>query len=206
MQKFDLKKELKEFYKPSAREAKLIRVPKFQFLKVSGINATPESADFQNAIQALFTLSYKIKFHSKTEKGMDYVVMPLEGLWWADDMDAFIKGEKEKWRWTLMIMQPGHIDQEMLENAKLKAESKVSREVMDQVVLEDFEEGCCAQILHIGPFSEEPANIQKMHQLIHAQNGTFDGQIHKHHEIYLSDFRRVAPEKMRTVLRQAYLK
>jgi hypothetical protein len=205
MPKFDLKKELKEFYKPSAKEGKLIRVPKFQFLKINGINASPQSADFQNAIQALFTLSYKIKFSSKTEKGLDYVVMPLEGLWWADDMDAFIQGEKEKWRWTLMIMQPGHIDQEILKEAKKKSETKVSKEVLDQVVLEDFEEGWTAQILHIGPFAEEGPNIQKLHQLIHDQGGQFDGHRHKHHEIYLSDFRRVAPEKMKTILRQPFL-
>lgn len=205
MLKFDLKKELKDFYKPSAKEAKLIHLPKFQFLKVNGVNASTENPDFQNAIQALFSLSYKIKFFSKNEKGLDYVVMPLEGLWWADDMEAFINGEKEKWRWTLMIMQPGHIDQEMLETAKNKSESKIAREILAQLVLEDFEEGWTAQILHIGPFAEEGPNIQKLHQLIHDQGGQFDGHKHKHHEIYLSDFRRVAPEKMKTILRQPFL-
>ena len=206
MEKIDYKKQHKEFYKPSDKKPSIVSIPPFKFLMINGLDARPESKDFQEAITALFAVSYKIKFNSKNNQGKDYVVMPLEGLWWADDMNAFIRGEKEKWAWTLMIMQPEYIEEEDLQNAINASKKKVSSETLEKLYLSNFKEGMCSQILHIGPFSEEPRSIKKIHDLIESEKGEFDGKIQKHHEIYLSDFRKVDPSKMRTIIRQPYIK
>lgn len=205
MEKTDYKKEYKEFYKPGAKEPVIINVPIFNFLTVDGSDASPESKDFQEAVQALFTLSYKLKFETKKKFQKDYVVMPLEGLWWADDMQAFVNGQKEFWKWTLMIMQPEFISMEDVEIAKSLSKTKVGSSILKKVKLGPFEEGKSAQILHIGPFSDEAGSIKKIHGLIAKTEGSFDGKMHKHHEIYLSDFRRVDPLKMRTIIRQPFL-
>lgn len=202
--KIDFKKELKEFYRPSVKPV-LIKVPSFQFLMINGNDARPESEGFQNAITALFGVSYKAKFISKKELEKDYTVMPLEGLWWADDMDDFINGNKENWKWTLMIFQPEFMNQTIIDEAVSVVRKKNDISSLDQLRLENYEEGLTAQIMHIGPFSEEHKNILKIHQLIEDNGGRFNGKIHKHHEIYLSDFRRADPAKMKTILRQPYI-
>jgi hypothetical protein len=204
MEKLDLKKEFKDYFKPSSKEPQLVVVPNWQFLMIDGINAKPESQDFQQAIQLLFSLSYKIKFSYKKLGEVDYKVMPLEGLWWADDINDFVEGKKENWKWTMMIMQPEFITPKDLTNAIDIAHKKDPSLPFEKIRLENFEEGNCVQIMHIGPFSEEHANIMKIHSKIKELNGSFDGKIQKHHEIYLSDFRRTAPEKLRTILRQPF--
>jgi len=206
MLKIDLKKKLKTFYSPSRKHPEIVEVPEMLFLKTDGINALPDSPDFQTAIQALFNVSYKTKFLLKKEKEQDYVVMPLEGLWWADDMDDFINGNKEQWKWTLMIMQPDFVTQEVIDEAINISRKKNNLEAFNHLRLERYDEGPSAQILHIGPYSEEYGNIMKLHDLIEENGGQFDGQVQKHHEIYLSDFRRVAPEKLKTVLRQPFVR
>ena len=204
MEKTDLKKVHKGLYKP-ARKPELVEVPRFQFLMIDG-EGTTESPPFSKAIEALFGVSYKAKFLCKKQLERDYVVMPLEGLWWADDMDVFIAGDKENWKWTLMIHQPDFIEQEIIETASAEVLKKKDLPEIQRLRLEYFGEGLAAQMMHIGPFSEEGPNIQKLHQFIEEQGGQFDGHQQKHHEIYLSDFRKVAPEKMKTVLRQPYSK
>lgn len=204
MDKVDLKKVDKNFYRPPRRPT-IVEVPAFQFLMIDGEGST-EHPGFGQAIEALFSVSYKAKFLGKKQLGRDYVVMPLEGLWWADDMEAFTAGDKENWKWTLMIRQPDFVTGEAIEAAKQEALKKKSLPQIEQLRLESYREGLAAQIMHIGPFSEEGPNIQKLHALIQEEGGAFDGKAQKHHEIYLSDFRKVAPEKMKTVLRQPFLK
>lgn len=208
MQKLDFKKELNRFYNPSAKEPEIVEVPEFQFLMIDGVDARPESEGFQRAIQALFSISYKTKFAIKKSRNLDYVVMPLEGLWWADDMDDFISGNKERWKWTLMILQPDFVTQQDIDDAIQAAQKKELNEALNHLRLERFKEGFAAQIMHIGSFSEEHDNIMKLHDLIKSQGGHFDRQVEKqkHHEIYLSDFRKTAPEKLKTVLRQPFSK
>jgi len=204
MEKLDLKKTEKEYYKPG-RKPEIIEIPEFKFLMVQGTDARPESEDFQNAITTLYSVSFTAKFMSKNEPGRDYTVMPLEGLWWADDMNVFEKGEKEKWSWTLMIRQPDFITQEIIKRAVTRAKEKKNI-AAEKLKLTKYKEGLSAQIMHIGPFSEEKPNILLLHELINKEGGKFNGQKQKHHEIYLSDFRRTAPEKLRTIIRQPFLK
>jgi hypothetical protein len=204
MKKFDLKKTYKHLYNPSKKEPSVVEVPEFNFLMIDGMNANPDNEAFQNAIQSLFAMSYKLKFLSKDKYTKDYVVMPLEGLWWADDMNDFIKGKKENWKWTLMIMQPEFIQQGDVEEAMTLVLKKNPDLHTGKLRLESFNEGLSCQIMHIGPFSEEHENIMKIHRTITGRKGRFDGQIQKHHEIYLSDFRKTDPAKLRTVIRQAF--
>jgi hypothetical protein len=205
LQKIDYKKDLKTFYKPSAKMPEIVDVPAFQFLMIDG-RGTTESAEFKSAIQALFGVSFKAKFLVKKQKSFDYVVMPLEGLWWADDMQDFVRGDKEQWKWTLMIFQPDVVDREIFDEAVREAARKEDSKALHALRLESYEEGLSAQIMHIGPFSEEHKNILKLHDSIREQGGRFDGKRQKHHEIYLSDFRKVDPQKMKTVLRQPFIK
>lgn len=205
MEKIDLKKEYKAFYNPSPQKPEIVTVPKFQFLMVDGRGA-PGCADFQKAIEALFEVSYKAKFACKKAPGIDYVVMPLEGLWWADDLNDFMAGNRDEWRWTLMMMQPDFITLDMIQATIQSTKEKESNPALDQLRFETYAEGLSTQILHIGPFADEHPNILKLHELIESAGGTFDGKNQKHHEIYLSDFRKTAPEKLKTVLRQPFKK
>ncbi len=201
--KLDLKKDYKKFYNPSSRVPEIVDVPKFKFLMIDGMGL--RNAGYHAAIQALFGVSYKIKFTYKKEKGIDYAVMPLEGLWWADNMDDFITGNKDNWKWTLMIMQPDFVNKDMIDNAIIEQKKKNSMSELDMLRFETFKEGKSAQIMHIGAFSEEHSNIMKIHKLIEENGGKFDGKKQKHHEIYLSDFRKTSPEKLKTVLRQPFI-
>jgi hypothetical protein len=203
-QKIDLKLELKKYYNPSAKTPEILEVPSFKYLMIDGISMDFGNEDSQNAIQALFGVSYKVKFTLKKEQGLDYGVMPLEGLWWADDLNDFINGNRDKWQWTYMIMQPEFVASDLIQAAMKEVKKSKGLKTVDLLRLEDYEEGLTAQIMHIGPFSEEHPNIMKIHRFIKESGGTFDGKIQKHHEIYLSDFRKTAPEKLKTVLRQPF--
>lgn len=204
MNKIDFKKELKGLYAPSARDVSLVDVPKMQYLMVDGEGA-PESHAFSEAIEAIYSVAYGVKFAYKKQTGTDYSVMPMEALWWADDMSVFTfdakQRDKNAWKWTIMIMQPDFITAQLVADIKQSAAAKKPNPRIVEVRLEQFTEGLSAQIMHIGPFSEEGPNIARIHAEIAAQGGTLTG---KHHEIYLSDMRRVAPEKLKTVLRQPY--
>ena len=203
MAKIDLKKELGELYNPAAKDATVVDVPKMNFIMIDGQGA-PESTQFQQAIEALYTIAYTIKFDKKKADGTDYSVMALEGLWWAEDMTVFDpeKGDRNRWQWTLMTMQPDFITKENFESAKEASKKKKDNPAINNVSFENFKEGKSAQIMHIGPFSEEGPNVQRIHDRITKIGGKLSG---KHHEIYLSDFRRVDPAKMKTVLRQPFL-
>lgn len=206
MDKKDYKKELKELYNPSAKEVSELTVPKMNFLMIDGKGDPNTSKEFEAAIQALYPVAYTIKFAVKKSTGFDFGVMPLEGLWWSDDMEDFTTGKKDNWYWILMIMQPGPVTKEIYESAKQKVKSEKKLALVDKIRFESYEEGRSAQIMHIGPFSAEGPNIKKIHDYIKDLGGKFDGKAQKHHEIYLSDMRRTAPEKLKTVVRQPFTK
>lgn len=199
MDKIDFKKELSALYKPKAKVVSVVDVPPLQFLMIDGQGDPNTSTQYAHAVEALFSLSYTLKFMvKKGEAAIDYAVMPLEGLWWADDMSAFDADQKSQWKWTMMIMQPDFIDSQMVGKAMQDLAKKKSLPALSQVRFEKFHEGKSAQLLHIGPFSEEGPSVARLHEFILA-NGALRG---KHHEIYLSDIRRAEPSKWKTIIRQ----
>ncbi|MFH1215180.1 MAG: GyrI-like domain-containing protein [Pseudomonadota bacterium] len=199
MEKIDYKKKFKPLYTPSQKEVSLVEVPVMNFLMVDGQGDPNTSQSFHDAIEVLYSVSYTLKFMIKKSGVADYTVPPLEGLWWCDDMTEFSIGNKEIWKWTLMIMQPEYVTKELLEQAIAEVERKKNPVALPKLRFEAYHEGVTAQIMHIGPFSEEGPTIEKLHAFIRENNYEMSG---KHHELYLSDMRRCAPEKLKTVLRQ----
>ena len=204
MDKIDLKKQLKHLYNPPTKEPVFVEVPVFNYLMVDG-HGLPDGPDAVAAIEALYPVAYTLKFAVKKEKAIDYPVMPLEGLWWSNDMSDFVTGNKANWDWTYVIMQPDFITHTMVEKAIDKVKRKKSPAAIDKIRFEPLAEGKAAQIMHIGPYSAEGPNIQKIHRLIKESGHTFDGAKQKHHEIYTSDPRRTAPEKLKTIIRQPFI-
>jgi hypothetical protein len=200
MSKVDYKKELKHLYTVSAKQPVLVDVPTLSYLSVDGRGDPNTSSVYQEAVQALFSLSYTIKFGiKKGAVGVDYGVMPLEGLWWVDDMRQFSVTRKDEWQWTLMIMQPPVVTKAIVETYRSELARKKDLPALSKVKFAAFNEGKAAQILHIGPFSEEGPTIAKLHAFIEASGYKLAG---KHHEIYLSDIRRADPAKWKTIIRQ----
>jgi hypothetical protein len=199
MKKIDHKKELKQLYQASAKEVVEVDVPALKFLMVDGKGDPNTSKEYAEAVEALFSVSYTAKFMIKrADGGKDYAVMPLEGLWWADDMSVFTANDKANWQWTMMIMQPSFVTMRVLDAAMAEVVRKKALPGVGRLRLESFAEGRCAQILHIGPFSEEGPTIERLHAFIDARAGLAG----KHHEIYLSDIRRADPKKWKTIIRQ----
>jgi len=200
MKKIDFKKELKHLYKASPKKAEIVDVPQMKFLMIDGKGDPNTSQEFQDAVEALYSLSYTLKFMvKKGELEIDYGVMPLEGLWWVDDISQFSIENKEAWKWTLMIMQPDYVTTELFDAAVEQVKKKKDPVALPKVKFESFSEGKAAQIMHIGPFSEEGPAIKKVHNFIKESGCKLTG---KHHEIYLSDIRKAAPEKWKTIIRQ----
>jgi hypothetical protein len=198
MSKLDLRKELRHLYAPSAKTITEVQVPAFTFLMVDGQGDPNHSTEYTAAVEALFTVAYTAKFMVKKAPGRDYAVMPLEGLWWADDLTAFQSGDRASWRWTMMILQPDFVPHTLLQAAIEQARKKKPLPALPKLRIESFEEGRCAQILHVGPFTEEGPTIQRLHAHIESQ-ARLRG---KHHEIYLSDIRRANPARWKTIIRQ----
>ena len=199
MEKIDYKKELKNLYKPSAKEVVQVDVLTMNYLMIDGEGDPNSSKQFTDAVEALFAVSYAVKFMiKKGSMEIDYGVMPLEGLWWADDMSRFSVEDKSDWKWTLMIMQPEFVIQEMIDEAIVNVREKKNPTAISGLRFESLAEGKCAQILHVGPFSEEGPTVEKVHNFIETR-GIRTG---KHHEIYLSDIRRADPAKWKTIIRQ----
>jgi hypothetical protein len=197
--KIDLRKELKALYLPSAKSVAEVQVPPLVYLMIDGKGDPNNSADYAAAVEALFSVSYTAKFMvRKMPEGQDYAVMPLEGLWWADDMTAFHSGDRANWQWTMMIMQPAFVSRSLLQAAMTEVAKKKQLPAIAQLRIETFEEGHCAQILHVGPFSAEGPTIERLHAYIDARSGLRG----KHHEIYLTDIRRADPSRWKTVIRQ----
>lgn len=204
MAKLDLKKENKELYYPSKTEVSMVEVPEMNFLMLDGTGDPNTSKEYQDAMEALFPVSYKVKFMSKKEMSQDYVVMPLEGLWWVDNMENFSIEDKSSWNWTVMIRQPDFITKAMIKNTINEVGEKKDLPALPKLRLEKFKEGSAAQIMHIGPYSEEGPTVEKLHSHIHGNGYQFEGSKpgEKHHEIYISDMRRTKPERLKTVIRQ----
>ncbi len=200
MKKNDYKKELKHLYKPSPKKVEIVEVPQMNFLMIDGQGDPNTSQEFQDAVETLYSLSYTLKFMiKKGASEVDYGVLPLEGLWWADDMSQFSTGNKETWKWTLMIMQPEFVTTPLFKEAVAQVKQKKNPAALAKVRFESYLEGKAAQIMHIGPFSEEGPTIEMVHRFIEEKGCKRTG---KHHEIYLSDIRKAAPEKWKTVVRQ----
>lgn len=199
MSKIDYKKQEKHLYNPSKVEFEIVEIPPMNFLMIDGEGDPNTSQEFQAATQTLYPVSYNLKFKSKREMGVDYGVLPLEGLWWADDMDDFIAMNKENWSWILMIRQPDHISKGVVQVAMEEVQAKKDPPALAKLRFEPFQEGLSVHIMHIGPYEAEGPTIARMHAFIEAEGYQLTG---KHHEIYLSDPNRTAPEKMRTILRQ----
>jgi hypothetical protein len=161
------------------------------------------SADYQEAVQALFTLSYWLKFAVKRSGGGEYKVAPLEGLWWSKDMASFEQQDKSAWYWTALIRQPDEVTGDLFSRAVEEVTRKKGLPAVAKAGLESFTEGRAAQILHVGPYSAEGPTIAALHRFIAEQGYQFEGSSQKHHEIYLGDPRRTAPERLRTIIRQA---
>lgn len=204
MAKIDLKKQQKKLYTASKREPIIVEVPEMKFLMIDGEGDPNTSMEYQDAMEALFPVSFKVKFISKIEKSQDYVVMPLEGLWWANSMEDFTIEDKSSWKWTAMIRQPDFISQRMIKDAIREVEEKKEPAALSKIRFVKLEEGLSAQIMHIGPYLEEEPAVKKLHNFIQEQGYQFDGNQpgKRHHEIYLSDVRRSKPEKLKTIIRQ----
>ena len=197
--KLDLKKDLKYLYNPSAKAFGIVDVPPMDFLMIDGTGDPNTAPEYKDAIEALYSVAYTLKFAIKKGQGVDYPVMALEGLWWADNMAAFMTSDRENWRWTMMIMQPDVVTADMVANAIHEAQAKKGLPAVSKMRFESFHEGTAAQIMYFGPYKDEGPTIARLHAFIHEQGGELSG---KHHEIYIGDPRRAAPEKLKTVIRQ----
>lgn len=199
MQKMDLKRELKEFYNPSPKAIAVLNVPAMNFLMIDGRGDPNTAQEYMDAVQALYAVAYALKFKVKKELAIDYGVMPLEGLWWAEDMTAFNAANKGAWEWTMMIMQPAPVTAAMARTVSKQVGEKKELAALGKVRFEKFKEGRAAQILYVGSYADEGPTIAALHAHILESKHALTG---KHHEIYLRDPRKTAPSKLRTVIRQ----
>ncbi len=197
----DLKKELKHLYGPSAKQPVLVDVPPMNFLMIDGEGDPRTAQEYRDAVQALYSLSYALKFMlKKSESGIDYAVLPLEGLWWAEDMETFSMERRNDWLWTMMIAQPEWITTDLVQAALAQvARKRDAPAALPQIRFETYHEGLSAQIMHIGPYAAEAPTVAALHRFIHEQGYVLRG---KHHEIYLGDPNKTQPENLKTVIRQ----
>ena len=190
---------MKQLYAPSSKEPAIVEVPACNYVMVDGQGDPNTAPGYKAAIEVLFSVSYAAKFMlKKSDRAIDYGVMPLQCLWWGDSSD-FMHHSKDSWRWTAMILQPDFLSHADIAAAIEQVRTKKKLAATDLVRFEAYAEGRCAQIMHIGPFSEEGPTVAKLHDFIASTGHTPGG---KHHEIYLSDIRKAAPGKWKTILRQ----
>jgi hypothetical protein len=200
--KIDLRKELKHLYNPSSKQIAVVDVPEMNFLMIDGTGDPNTSVAYRNAVEALFAVSYTLKFMvKKGEQAVDYAVMPLEGLWWVEDMTQFSMHDKDAWKWTSMIMQPEYATDELLQEALRQVSKKKDLPALSGMRFESFHEGQAAQILYFGPYANEGPMIEGIHRFIAEQGHRLRD---RHHEIYLSDPRKTAAAKLKTVIRQPF--
>ena len=197
---YDVKRELKRCYAPKNKDWELVDVPAQQFIAVDGRGDPNTSADYARAVEALYSVAYTLKFTSRRVLGRDFVVGPLEGLWWSDDPEEFVTRVKDAWHWRMLISQPDWIDEDLIDDARRAALAKKGLPVIADVRRETLHEGTSAQVLHVGPYDDEgPVLARLHHEYLAANDLRMSGH---HHEIYLGDPRRAAPARLRTVLRQ----
>lgn len=202
-QKIDLKKQLKHLLNPPSQKVVEVDVPAMNFLMIDGSGDPNMALEYQQALEALYGLSYTLKFASR-KAGIDYPVMALEGLWWMDDMgtkygEIDFTADKSRWQWTMMMMQPDHITQVLVDAAVDELRRRKNPPALAKVRFERFHEGLSVQTMHIGPYSAEKPTVDRIHAYIDEHGCEPRG---RHHEIYLGDPRRSAPEKLKTVIRQ----
>ncbi|MBT0670212.1 GyrI-like domain-containing protein [Novosphingobium profundi] len=199
MEKLDLKKQLRHLFNPQKHEFADIVVPTMPFVKVDGAGDPNSSAVYRQAVEWLYGVSYAMKFAAKNELNRDYVVPPLEALWWSDDPGTFARREKDRWQWVVMIMAPEFVTNTMFEDAVAKTLAKRNDRPLS-LRFEPYSEGRSLQILHIGSYDDEGPTLKHLHDDVMLELGvTFNGP---HHEVYLSDPRKIAPAKLKTILRQ----
>src|SRR5690606_20350552 len=200
VEKYDIKVAHRELYAPKGRDFHIVEVPPLTYLAVDGSGDPNTSPQYAAAVEALYTLAYTTKARSRTRHGRDFVVAPLEGLWRAEDMSAFVRRDKAAWRWTLPLALPDWVTGDDVEAARADARRKKDLPALDRVTVRTLTEGTSVQILHIGPYDDEGPTIERLHRTYLPEHGLVpDGD---HHEIYLSDPRRTAPARLRTILRQ----
>ena len=200
--KIDLRKERKYLYNPSSKQIAIVDVPEMNFLMIDGQGDPNTSVAYRNAVEALYAVSYTLKFMVKQGyQAVDYAVMPLEGLWWVDDMTQFSMHDKDAWKWTSMIMQPEYVTVELFKEALRQVRKKNDLPALSGMRFECFHEGQTAQIPYFGAYSDEGPTIERIHRFILEQGRRLRG---RHHEIYLSDPRRTAPPKLKTIIRQPF--
>jgi hypothetical protein len=197
--KIDYKKEFKTLYNPPKKEPVIVDVPEMNFLMIDGKGDPNTAQEYKDAVSTLYPVAYTIKFAVKKGLEVDFGVMPLEGLWWVPDMEMFSMEDKDAWLWTAMIMQPEKVTFELFEEAVAQTREKKNPPVIDKIRFESYHEGLSVQLMHIGPYADEAPNIERMHAYAIGQGYELRG---KHHEIYLSDPNRTAPERLKTVIRQ----
>lgn len=193
-EKIDQAKEYRHLYQPSAKTPLIVTIPPFNFITLEGSGDPNSGQLYQDTLQSLYQLAYTLKFGIKKAGGVDFQVMPLEGLWWAEDMRDFLTREKGSWQWRMMIAQPPLVTPEWVETARRQALAKKDAAPrLHEVQFQTYAEGLCVQILHLGPYSTEGPNIQRIHSFAQDQGYHLAGL---HHEIYLGDPRRTAPDKL----------
>jgi len=188
-------------YRATRRPA-FVQVPPMSIAVVDGAGDPNTCQEFAEAIQALFSVSYTLKFGLKKETGLTYRMSPLEALWWAEDSPELPIARKDAWRWSALIAQPGEVTEDWFDRACTDAGKKRQLPALERIQLRQFQEGLAAQVMHVGPYADEAPTIAALHAFIEEHGYTFDGRQQKHHEIYLGDPRRCAPEKLRTIIRQ----
>jgi hypothetical protein len=199
--KVDHTKTLGNLYNQPKKEPSLGEVPPMNFLTIRGSGNPNQNQAYSDAVGALYAMAYKIKFSVKNSpQNLDFHVMPLEGLWWAEDMREFNLDDRGNWLWQMMIMQPEEVTRPIFDEAREEVRRKKNPPRLDEVNFERIDEGTCAQIFHSGPYGEaEASSVEKLHAFIHEQGYQLTG---KHHEIYFNSPLRTAPEKLKTIIRQ----
>ncbi len=203
MQKTNYKKELEHLYGGKVGQQVVVDVPAMNFLMIDGKGDPNTSQEYADAVQTLYPVAYAIKFTCKRELERDFGVMPLEGLWWAEDMRDFDTANKSNWLWTAMIMQPDMVTAELVERVIEQTRYKKNPPSLDKLRFETYDEGRAAQVMYVGPYADEGPTIAALHEFIAQQGGSLEGSKH-HHEIYLGDPRRADPSKLKTVIRQPF--
>jgi hypothetical protein len=193
-----------DLYRAAARGPEVVQVPDLAFVMIDGRGDPNTATEYKDAIEALYGLSYTLKFGLKKEIGLNYRVGALEGLWWSDDMADFTAQRKTDYQWTMMIAQPADVTPDWFARARDEVGQRKALPALGAARLERYAEGLAAQVLYIGPYSDEGPTISRLHAFIDELGGRFDGQRQKHHEIYLGDPRRTAPEQWRTIIRQPF--
>ncbi|HWZ65968.1 MAG TPA: GyrI-like domain-containing protein [Patescibacteria group bacterium] len=200
MEKIDFKKELAALYSPKNTEFKLVEVPRMNFLMIDGQGDPNTARDYSDAVEALYSVAYAIKFMSKRTLEKDYIVAPLEGLWTADDLSVFENAKKDQYQWTMMIMQPDWVTKEMVAEAIESTKAKKQLPALPKIRFEAYAEGKSLQLLHVGSYDDEAPKLKYLHnEFMPANHLSINGN---HHEIYLSDPRKTATDKLKTILRQ----